>query len=122
LGRDDIARDIVIAVEAVRFRQTAAVVAVCETFRLEEHFESPKADRADLDRLIRLSDFIGLITRKEIKALAGDYCAEIMRLRKGGRVLAARWNVCLAWYYTLGLIVRSPFARALQYLIKTFRG
>jgi hypothetical protein len=75
-----------------------------------------------LRNLTNFADFFALPTRKVIKALAGDYDAEIRRLRQARRPFAARWNMGLAWGVALWYVLRSPVDRVLQYLIKSFKG
>lgn len=78
--------------------------------------------RAPLRGLIRLADWLGLETRRAIKALAGDYAAEIRRLRRERRHWAAKWNHCLAWGYAVWYVFRSPFDMLVRYLVRALRG
>lgn len=59
--------------------------------------------------LVRFADWWGLDLRKRIKALAGDYDAEIRRLCREDRYLTARWNKVLAWTFAFWYIGRGPW-------------
>ncbi len=76
----------------------------------------------NLKGLVRFADFFGLPTRKAIKALAGDFSAEVLRLKRARRPYMARWNVCLAWLYTFWIILKAPGEMLVRYLVKTFSG
>ena len=61
-----------------------------------------------ISRLSRLADITPLRLRKKIKALAGDYQAEIDSLSLQGRFRMAKWNKCLAYLNCIALVLRSP--------------
>jgi hypothetical protein len=82
----------------------------------------PGSDRHPLYGLVRLADFFGLETRAAIKALAGDYDAEIRRLRSEGRVVAARWNEWLAWGCAIRYVFRGALEQLLRYFVKSLGG
>ena len=77
--------------------------------RTEELFRFDSADKLkkvpDLKSIEHFADCFGIPTRKAIKALAGDYAAEIKRLHDEGRTRAARWNRCLAWGMQFGILL-----------------
>lgn len=74
--------------------------------------------RLSLDRLSRFADWFPLDLRKRLKALAGDYDAEIVRLHAEGRSSVARWNKCLAWCYAICYVARGPFDRIASLFVK----
>lgn len=78
--------------------------------------------RPTLGGLSAFADFFGLDLRRRLKAMAGDYDAEIARLHKEGRSFAARWNKWLAWYCAGWYVLRSPLDKAAAMLVKGFTG
>lgn len=83
---------------------------------------SKRKQTPNLRSLVRFADFFGLHTRKAIKALAGDFSAEVQRLKRARRPHMARWNVCLAWLYTFWIVAKAPMDMLLRYLVKAFGG
>lgn len=82
----------------------------------------PEKKRPGLQSLMHLADYLGLGLRKRIKALAGDYDAEIVRLHAEGRYRAARWNKYLAWGYAGWYVLRAPVDWAASVVIKKITG
>jgi hypothetical protein len=72
--------------------------------------------------LMKRADWFPLELRKKLRAMAGDYDAEIRRLHVEERFRAARWNGFMArwcfWWYVL----RGPVDWAVGLLVKTFTG
>lgn len=75
-----------------------------------------------LRQLVRLADFLPLTSRKQVKAMAGDYYAEIIRLRRERRYKAARWNEVLAWGYTAWYVLRGPIDQLISTVRKVVKG
>lgn len=84
----------------------------------------PRARRRkpNLKNLTRFADFFGLGLRKRLKAMAGDFDAEISRLHKQHRYVAAKWNKCLAWSYAIWYVLRGPLDWARAALVKALTG
>lgn len=61
-----------------------------------------------VSQLVRLADIAPLRLRKKIKALAGDYQAEIDTLTQHGRFGMAKYNKVLAFTHCVVLVLRSP--------------
>lgn len=73
-----------------------------------------------LRSLIRIADFLGLKTRKAIKAMAGDFDPEIRRLSRAHRPIAARWNVALAWICAAQIVLQAPVEKLLSVIRRKF--
>lgn len=81
-----------------------------------------RIQRPQLHGIVQFADWLPLELRKRVKALAGDYDAEIGRLHDQGRYRVARWNRALAWIYALWYVLRSPVDRIMGLLVKAFTG
>jgi hypothetical protein len=91
--------------------------------RWEQSFQSAlRPKRPKLGALNRMADYLGLELRKRIKALAGDYDAEIQRLYSEGRYRAAQWNKWLAWGYAGFYVLRAPIDWLSSFVIAKFTG
>jgi hypothetical protein len=77
--------------------------------------------RPQLNGLVAFADYFGLGMRARIKALAGDFDAEIARLHRDRRYKTAKWNQFLAWWFTAGYLLRGPFDWAWEYFVEAFR-
>lgn len=113
------ARRRVVATDELDARARAAAEEADKFF---EAIEPPLPQRPTLTGLTQFADWCPLDLRKRLKALAGDYDAEIIRLHGDARYPAARWNKFLAWTYALWYVLRSPLDRAAEILVKAFTG
>ncbi|QJW85206.1 hypothetical protein HK414_22560 [Ramlibacter terrae] len=75
-----------------------------------------------LHGLVRFADLFGLDLRKNLKALAGDYDAEIRRLHAEKRYRMAAWNKLLAWAFAFWYVLRGPFDAVIMWAIKAWKG
>jgi hypothetical protein len=115
LERDERSRDSVFRASLREYR----VLSDGSMYRVSD--DKPTA-KPSLKGLERFADWFGIPTSKALKGLAGDYSAEIERLWGEGRTHAARWNMALAWGYSLWYVARSPFDSLVRYVMKSFRG
>ena len=72
--------------------------------------------------IYNFADFFGLDLRKRIKALAGDFEVEIIRLQSERRFKTAKWNKALAWGYAVWYVLRGPFDWIVETFIKSKKG
>lgn len=84
--------------------------------------EPRRRSKPALRGLIRVADLFGLQTRKQIKAMAGDFQAEITRLRRARRPMYARWNAVLAWGYAIYFVLRAPVDKLLSIVRRSMLG
>lgn len=63
--------------------------------------------RPSLRKLVRLADFFGPATRRQMKADAGDWDAQIRCVHKQHRYWTARWNYAQAWAYFGYAVVKA---------------
>lgn len=82
----------------------------------------PTRRRPGLQRLTHLADFFGLGLRKRIKAMVGDFDAEIGRLHRQRRYKAAKWNQLLAWGYAGWYVIRGPVDWVRELLMHALTG
>jgi hypothetical protein len=75
-----------------------------------------------LNRVSNFADFWGLGLRKRIKAIAGEFDVEVKRLHKEKRFRMAKWNVVLAWGYSIWYVLRGPYDLMKGALVKAMKG
>lgn len=86
------------------FWRTTSVIRI----RVSYSVPTKKRQPPSLKGLVQFADWWGLDLRKRIKALAGDYDAEVRRLCRADRYPTARWNKVLAWIFAFWYIGRGP--------------
>lgn len=75
-----------------------------------------------LRKLVLWADLMPLDLRKRLKAMAGDYSAEIARLQLEGRHKTANWNTVLAYGYAGWYVLRGPLDGVVGLLMKNLKG
>jgi hypothetical protein len=78
--------------------------------------------RPSLKSLTYFADLWPLGLRRRLKALAGDYDADIRAMHKQHRYRMARWNALLAWGHALWYVVRGPVDGIVTWAIKAWKG
>lgn len=85
-------------------------------------FQARARKRPSLKGLQNFADYLPLEMRKTVKAMVGDFDAEIMRLHKQHRYGAARWNKGLAWSYAVWYMARGPLDWVISKFVKAHTG
>ncbi len=79
-------------------------------------------ERPRLDGLTSFADICPRGLRGRLKAMAGDYDADIRAFHEQGKYKTARWNRMLAWATAAKMVLFGPFDALTQWAIKALRG
>ena len=78
--------------------------------------------KPSLRGIVRFADALPLGLRKRVKAMAGDYDAEIALLHKQRRYRMAKWNARLAWLTAAWMVLRAPLDALKSWVMKATIG